>query len=613
MRKIIRWTCIEGILAILVMFFLPFPAQAEGYDVALFRSLSSLFVLLCALLAWLNRSASLKNDSENWPDTSQRLAVTLILMATSLIVGLCLAAVLLSRAGHWFGWVYAAFYACWPLVIWVILANLQWLLWIIYRHRQEMLQTIFWKQPIVSQTLVLLAAGLCVLFHWLILIFNLPLLDMIPGWFWKFISKPFTVRAWLFAAISGWVLLTAWLILTGRLRSKWTLLALMGLGYALQFSFGYIEGQGIESLRLKYALTAHKSYAEHAADQPDLWEALTNYESHYSRDIYLGTKPPGVLLIYALAQKASVSIFNPQNYNERFIALTTLIAWVFPLLAMGVLWPLTRIKQELDPADDDLLPALLFMVCPNVILIPLFLDQALYPLLFISCLLLWWHTLKYKSMAGACLTGLLIYLSLYFTFSMLPIIPLALAWLGIEVWREAGWRAPRRWLGVVAALSLGLLGGYILLRWGLNYDLLLRYTHAMEHHRAIKTFQIGLPFILQATWVNTIDIAAWSGFPLCVLFILSAFQSGIRIFKRHADQLDGLLLAFSATYLALNLFGQTRGEVGRIWLFMVPVFVLGAVRQLRHLVVNKQKWSLIFILVQLITIFLTYQFQDFFA
>lgn len=86
----------------------------------------------------------------------------------------------------------------------------------------------------------------------------------------------------------------------------------------------------------------------------------------------------------------------------------------------------------------------------------------------------------------------------------------------------------------------------------------------------------------------------------------------MRVWKKKPGLLDLMLLGFLVTFVALNFFSQTRSEVGRLWLFLVPVLAVIAAPQAVSLN-RKPIRSLWFILVlQLFTVWITYHFQDFY-
>jgi hypothetical protein len=263
--------------------------------------------------------------------------------------------------------------------------------------------------------------------------------------------------------------------------------------------------------------------------------------------------------------------------------------------------------------ENPYLPLIFYLTCSNVLLIPLFLDQVLYPLLFMLCLLFLWQTLKRQSFIFSIITGALIYTAMYFTFSMLPVIFLAILWVVIETLRNReNWNLAKTAKALIG-LAVGIILLYIILRVILNYDFFTRYTHAFSRHIAIKVYNPSLKNLLETILVNNIDIAAWTGFSIFLLFIVRVIKAVIAFLQKKATRLDELTAVFVLTYGGLNVMGQTRGEVGRIWLFLVPLLTLFAAAEAVNLFKKKDYGIYLIIGIQLTTVFLTFKFQDFFA
>ena len=168
----------------------------------------------------------------------------------------------------------------------------------------------WFKSPEFSQkVLVFLAVMGMVVYHWSILLFRLKIFLVIPGWKWYFTVKEGSAWQWLIVPLIFSSLLVTFLVLKfpGHRVRNWLLI--LALGYSLQVGFGFMEGQGFESLRLKYADSIFNRYAEVASYEPDPRAVLTYYEKLYERDGWLGTKPPGVLLVYVAVQKMAGLVF----------------------------------------------------------------------------------------------------------------------------------------------------------------------------------------------------------------------------------------------------------------------------------------------------------------
>jgi hypothetical protein len=85
-------------------------------------------------------------------------------------------------------------------------------------------------------------------------------------------------------------------------------------------------------------------------------------------------------------EKVSNAIFPESTFQGRFDRLTRLISWIFPFISFLVVIPLYYLSRHFLGEQQAVLPSLLYLFAPNILLIPLFLDQVLYPLLFLVCI-----------------------------------------------------------------------------------------------------------------------------------------------------------------------------------------------------------------------------------
>ena len=126
------------------------------------------------------------------------------------------------------------------------------------------------------------------------------------------------------------------------------------------------------------------------------------------------------------------------------------------------------------------------------------------------------------------------------------------------------------------------------------------------------SFYPNLLQILQSLRLNNLDYFSWIGFPIAVLFIsriIRAINAGLH---NRAKLIDLFAIAFFITYLALNLFGETQSEVGRIWLGITPAFVLCGGYELMEIFNYKKRGIFFMITLQIITMMTLFKFQDFY-
>jgi hypothetical protein len=530
---------------------------------------------------------------------------------------------------------WAAFARALPLLAWSLAILTQTLFFLLVIFANLYRQAGFFRATelattaaITYKTLLLLVIPLLTLFHWLVLSLSLRVFTTIPGWYWEIFTRPFSLRDGFFLAMVAVSLLVVAFVLKNPAHAWRSLIVLMLVGVMLQLGFGLVDGKGMEAIRLKYALSHHRSYALIATDEDVTpMQVVREYEARFGYKMFPSTKPPGVLMLYVSLGKL-VDRLDPQPTSmARFLALTRFMAYVFPCLAFLIVPAIYAFGQILGAGQDAILPGMLYVFLPNVILIPLFLDQVMYPLLFMAGVLFMLLVLRKHSFWTAFLVGAYFYFALFFSFSMLPMLPLFLVLIGMDYLTFRSQRSLAEPLKTLIGLAAGVLVSYFAYRWFLNYDFFVRYETAM---RVVRNFdfilRVGKPppetfstvtirpnlgQIWGAMRLNNIELAAAVGFPIFLLFICGAVRVLARLMRRRGAWREAAMAAFFLTYVALNLYGQVQGEVSRLWIFWTPMFVIFASYEIVALFPRHTRMVLLLVVVQLITIFLTFQFQDF--
>ena len=497
--------------------------------------------------------------------------------------------------------------------IWALLVCIQALVILLLFYWNVVRTPGFMRWQPIARDLVIGATLVLTFFQWSILITRDALLTSIPGWYWQFQPKEFQAANLLILPLILAALGLVYLILKYAKNIRVAILFTMLLGYLLQIGFGFIDGGGFESIRQKFISSGHRYYALHAGYETNMLYSLTSYETTSGHNFILGTKPPGGLLIFSLAQKVTNLVEPAKSFSKRFLNLTSMAAVVFPFLAVLVLWvgPL-YFRDFLTRKEEMIIPGLLLIFCANFILMPLQFDQFLYPALFGLGFWLVLLTTRRQSTWLAFITGLYLYAILYFSFSLIPLLMLAGLWVTLDFWlnrKERTWRSTFKiYLGIIA----GFLFMAALLYYFLNYDIFLRYNNAFAWHRRLKLFQPGLGQVLNSVLVNNLEFAFWSGIPLAILFILRVIMTIRAFFKRKGVLSDWLVILFLIMYLFLNVAGQTRSEVGRLWLFLLPMVTLMVTPMIEYVFKNVRKGLYFIIILQMVTTFLIYLNMDFY-
>ena len=509
------------------------------------------------------------------------------------------------------------------------------------------------KQPLFQNLCKLIGWGVGVLsifgtlFQWIVFIFHLHVFEQIPGWYWPIILKPnFFRNALIFGIFLLFFILI--LVLIQRFPHAHILnLSLICLAFiGLQYTLGYMEGRGLASLTDRFFLSYHRIYTEEACNATySSHEAIVHYEDLYT-SMFLQTKPPGVVwmsfklnqianlpglssILDQLSGKITLSKFIPRMTSvacQRSMVLRTLL---FPLLSASTIWVIYGVAKWLIRGKEytqlAYYSALLFILSPNILMLTMFLDQALYPALFLLIAGATLLSIQRKSFTASFLIGFALYITIFLSFSMLPLLALPIIYFLCVSWQgknfAAVWEDFKKSL---LPIGLGGLLSMLLFKIFLNYDIFTRYQHMMAT-RIEGDFYIRLgisptreaTFLekIHQTWdailLNNIELAVAIGFPIFIFFIVMGIYSLIRVIQRKPDATAAINASLFLTYGALNAFRAVLGEVGRLWMFWIPVMTILTIQYLLP-IIRRNRWIMYLLMVlQLTTVFLTYQFQDY--
>jgi len=449
-----------------------------------------------------------------------------------------------------------------------------------------------------------------------VLAFHYNWLQSIPGWFFFRKDNPGGPAEDIHLV---WMLVVSIAVVTLLLKitnRPWLSISLaVTLFFLLQIGYGFVVGEGFESIRLKYAKAAVSEELQTVCQARESWlESVRNYDTLYGENFWMGTKPPGFFSFYAIT-RAVVGWFRPAVLTDSracFITLTKNFAYFLPFFATLLLIPLYFIQKHLTaPRPSPYLSALMYISAPSVILMTLLTDQFLFPFLFTLYLLILTLMITRQSRLYALLAGGVAYLLAFVSFSLLPIFGLTLIWLGVDAWINRQTRSLKRVALLLAAFAGGLLLAFLVLWFLTGYDPLIRYQLAFQKHREIKQFEFSVPRILEYIFLNQIDFMLWTGFGLLFLFYLASIRSCKAFFQQTASTYDGFRIAFFLTFLLLNLAGQTRSEVGRLWVFLLPGFALAVFPESLKLLKNPLHSLQLFFIAQIWSTFLVFYYIHF--
>lgn len=449
--------------------------------------------------------------------------------------------------------------------------------------------------PRPSRALLLVAVVLTALAS-LMLLLEVPTVQTLSFWFWPLRDKKLlgvVLVAACAAALPYLVMLASQLAGGGsRRRVVGLLVALVVWGFTMQHALSLAERRSLDGMRARVILSGHGEFARLASEPLTAWQVLSDYEALVAGKghDFARSKPPGQLLVYlAMARLGDALLPGLEAPRVRGVLnhthwrLATIAAFLLPLCACLALLPLLALTRQWAGADVAPLAALLYVLCPPVMLVTVHLDQAVYPLL--ATTLLWAATRAGRadrtraSLAWGAALGATAWICLLVSFTLLPAMLLAAGLWAAMAWQVDG---PRRRVMVRAASAA--TGAFALLlalfRWAVGYDVFTRFAGVMAQHQAWRRYDTSAKTWVTWEWTpgnvlgsacsTLTELAYWLGPPMVLLILLGAAHAAARLRRREAGAGDLFTLVWIGTVLATALLGSTRAEVARLWVFFVP-------------------------------------------
>jgi hypothetical protein len=386
----------------------------------------------------------------------------------------------------------------------------------------------------------------------------------------------------------------------GRIVRAIVLCAAVALGVALQSALLEIANDA-SAADLLVARTVSPNFTSYytVATAPvarDVSTFLDRYaELLPGFPLHAATHPPGAVLFYravlalcegvpaltrglvAQAERLGVDRTRfPSSVDLALLATALLAPAAIMLATSAACWPIAALARELGLSEAGATRVgMLWVLVPGMLLMVPELDQLLaLPVVGTALLLLRALSPERsgpRSLAiGAC-AGAVAGLATLVSYG--AVVFVLFGWLLVAAFAlDRGRGAARRWPTLAVAAGGALIVHALPALWG--YDPLRALSIAMRVHREL--FTRPRPY---ATWLvlNLWDFAVFVGFPLAVLAAAGALGGARRLLAGGRDAAGAPLLRFNvatvAVLLALDLAGVARGEVGRIWIPLMP-FVL---------------------------------------
>lgn len=349
------------------------------------------------------------------------------------------------------------------------------------------------------------------------------------------------------------------------------------------------------------SISGYYSVAVTTIDLPDLlaryveWMPLlpTHPQSH----------PPGPVLIHwwgwqffaalpALASAVAMPLRALQCHNAALMTLdngqiaSATIGLLLPLLGGLAVWPMYAFGKRVAGARAAALVAGLFPILPLFAMWPAEWDQV-YPLLLFTGLYLAQAGLESRSTGRLFAAG--VPLSIATFFSVGNVVLVAIVGLYSLVWiiahhEDATKQGSVRvcvaaWIRPAIALALGCASIWLI--YAAVYRVNPLDVIATGSRLAFESTTGHRSYSLWLIW-NPIDFATFFSLPLTLLLLtrLPAVITAVRdlLRGRAPGRSNWALIAAVAlaSFVALNVSGTVRGEVGRLWMYFGPLLALTA-------------------------------------
>lgn len=413
---------------------------------------------------------------------------------------------------------------------------------------------------------------------WLLWKDRTPLGTFLSDWFWRPTLEP-RPDIWLLFPILL-VLWAAVYLLHKNTAPLWFSLSwLLILGFFLQHAFALTEGRGINGIRDRMLRTGHAGFLIETLKPLEAKDVALSYQGMLEdrRLAYYPnvTKPPGHLLFYIATERASRMMGDTRGGPALRTATFASLTW--PLIAFLCLIPLYFVSRGFLTEQQAFVPVLIYLTLPNVLLMPLHLDQCLYPLLFCLPLAAVIHGLRSGRWGWLASGGALTSVALYFSFSLAVLGPYLISVICVAIFfrkdpPESKIRLLLKNVGLfVGGWALAQLAFFQLLR----FNFLASYRRAIEAHQGWKIKVWSWADLMRIGVLDLVEYAIWTGWLVSFLAGAAMLTALRRLSAGRRSGWAGVL-AVAAVPLVLGLaFGtKTVAESGRLWLCIAPLWAL---------------------------------------
>ena len=410
-------------------------------------------------------------------------------------------------------------------------------------------------------------------------------------WHWPYLLRPFT--RWWPAMLAGaiFLLILGWWLQREQSSEVETPLVLTILAvviFVLQLGLIYASRPQIAAELIDRTLAVQTNgYFWTAANVDDLETmlrqypaAMGNFESEHAQ-----THPPGLILLNWLtiqlmagqlqAAEAIARQVQPLRctdlwlLNQETAVPAALGIWaILPLLAAStIVFPAYKLAASLSNSTSSKLAVSTGLI-PSLLLFAPLPDQ-LFCILTLFVVISFYYGWRNKKNWLFLLAGILLSLATFLSIGNAAILVLLGTYALINLWLKPEKRSHIIvWAGLFV---FGLITVWLIFwaGWGITPWAIIQT--GMSQHYELVTSQRSY-----TTWFgfNLLDLILFAGLPAMVAFVFLLTTVAQTIHHRSLTDNQIIALSTAVLILILDISGSTRGEVGRIWLFLMPLILI---------------------------------------
>ena len=401
-----------------------------------------------------------------------------------------------------------------------------------------------------------------------------------PEWQWTYLFINTLDRIYLPIIFISIVIALFWLSEKRKSfvarHTKLLLVSVILLSFLFQISVQFFSRAGVPVLIHRIINPELNGYFTAALPVENVADFLSTYNQNILEFVYHAkSHPPGaILFFFAIKQLMSAfpllgsvaNNFSPTHLDVKSVwdtllpsekATAIFSAFLIPLLSAFSTIPIYYSLKILYGVKAALRSIFLFAFIPSVVLfIPI--NDSFLHIFAITAFFFMLKGIKQKKLLHILLSGLTLFLGLFFNLSLLPLV------IFLGVFFLLG-NLTQKKLEFKYILKGGLVFsfGFILL------PLILYFSFHFDFIHMLRIIMGSVPDVHTRSykiWIfyNLYDFFIFSGIPIAVVFFLSIKK----LFLNH------LLIAFLTMLIILNFSGSIRGETGRILVIFMPFMAL---------------------------------------